>query len=213
MSTDKKTHHFAHHFKSAEHEYESGKEGVWVFMTSEILMFGGLFVGYIIYAGLYPEVFKEGSTHLNWKYGALNTAVLLLSSYTMVAGIYHLQKDNLAKAATNLWVTVACAVGFMCIKYIEYSHKFHLGYFPGEWMTGEANGVENLGLYFSFYFMMTGLHGIHVVVGALLIAWCAIRVKRGEFGAHRYMFVEGVGIFWHLVDLIWIFLFPLLYLV
>jgi len=108
---------------------------------------------------------------------------------------------------------VACAFGFMAVKFVEYSAKIHHGYLPGGMFSGDTHGVENIGQYYSFYFMMTGLHGIHVVIGAVLIAWCAIRTQKGEFGSHRFGFVEGVGIFWHLVDLIWIFLFPLLYLV
>ena len=212
MSTDK-THHYAHHYTSAEHEYKTSKEGVWLFLTSEILMFGGLFVAYIIYAGMYPEIFEVGSKALDWRLGAVNTIILLTSSLTMVLGIHYLQQNDAKKAALNLWITVACAAGFMIVKYIEYSAKFHHGYYPGEWFTGDAHGVENLGLYFSFYFMMTGLHGIHVVAGAGLVAWCALRTKKGHFGPQFFTPVEGVGLFWHLVDLIWIFLFPLLYLV
>ena len=147
MSTGKgnKSHHFSHHFNSAEHEYQTGKEGVWIFMTSEILMFGGLFVAYIIYAGLQPEVFEQGAKTLDWMKGALNTVILLTSSLTMVLGIHHLQHDNLKKAALNLWITVICAIGFMVVKYIEYSGKFHHGYFPGEMFSGDNHGIANLG--------------------------------------------------------------------
>jgi cytochrome c oxidase subunit III len=212
MSIDK-TQHFAHHFKSAEHEHATGKEGVWLFLTSEVLMFGALFVAFIIYNTIYPEVFTEGAKHLDWRLGALNTVVLLTSSLTMVLAISALQNDKPNLAITHLLVTFTCAMIFMVVKYFEYTHKFHEGLFPGEWFRGDTHGIHNLGLYFSFYFMMTGLHGIHVMAGALLMLWLAYRTKRGDFSSKYYITVEGVGLFWHLVDLIWIFLFPLLYLV
>lgn len=214
MSSDNSaTHAHAHHFENSEHEYTTSKEGVWLFLTSEILMFGGLFVGYIIYASLYPEVFAEGSTHLSWQYGAVNTIVLLTSSLTMVLGVHFCQTNQKKKAVMNLAVTIACGFMFMAIKYIEYSHKIHEGLLPGTWYSADTHGLENIGLYFSFYFMMTGLHGIHVLLGMGMIAWVMIRAHRGEFSSDYYTPVEGVGLFWHLVDLIWIFLFPLLYLV
>jgi len=218
MSTD--NHHSSgghpvpHHFQSAQHEYLSSKEGVWLFLTSEILMFGGLFVGYIIYHNMYPEVFHQGSKHLDWKLGALNTLVLITSSLTMVLGVHYSQREDRKKAVMNLAITILCGAIFMCIKYIEYSHKFHEGLLPGLLYHGENEmNLKNPGLYFSFYFMMTGLHGIHVLGGMCLIFWVMMRAKRGDFNKDYYMPVEGVGLFWHLVDLVWIFLFPLLYLV
>lgn len=216
MSTgklNKKDGEFAHHFNDAEHEYQSSKEGVWIFLTSEILMFGGLFVGYFIYSNMYPEVFLEGSKWTDWKMGALNTIVLLFSSLTMALGIYYCQVNDRKKAVMNLGLTILCGAIFMVVKYFEYSHKIHLGGLPGTWFHGETNGIENLPLYFSFYYMMTGLHGIHVLAGMCLVGWVMIRANRGEFGPNYYTPVEGVGLFWHLIDLIWIFLFPLLYLV
>lgn len=211
MSTDN-SHGHSHHFQSAEHEHITGKEGVWLFLTSEILMFGALFVGFIIFASLYPEVFTEGAKHLNWKLGALNTVVLLTSSLTVVLAINAIQNNNRRATINYLVATFICGMIFMVVKYFEYTHKFHEGLFPGEWFRGDNHGIQNLGLYFSFYFMMTGLHGIHVVVGAFLMLWLAFRTNRGDFNSHQYTAIEGVGLFWHLVDLIWIFLFPLLYL-
>lgn len=206
-------HHHAHHFDSAEHEYLSSKEGVWLFLTSEILMFGGLFVGYVIFHHLYPNVFAEGSSHLNWKLGALNTIVLLFSSLTMVLGIHYSQANDRKKAVTFLATTIACGAIFMIVKYFEYKSKIDHGYLPGMWYSGDKHGIDNIGIYYSFYFMMTGLHGIHVLAGMGLILWVLLRARKGEFSSSYYTPVEGVGLFWHLVDLIWIFLFPLLYLV
>ena len=218
-------HHHAHHFDSAEHEYQTAKQGVWLFMCTEILMFGGLFVGYAIFHHLYPEVFKVGSTFTDWRYGTTNTIVLLTSSLTMALGIYYAQTNKKNHSLWMLGITVLCGFAFMFIKYLEYSHKFHMGLAPGAWYHINEEGLEhlhalgihkipeNLALYFSFYFMMTGLHGIHVMIGMCLIVWTMIRTARGEFNSHYYTPVEGVGLFWHLIDLVWIYLFPLLYLV
>lgn len=203
----------AHHFDNAEHEYQSSKQGVWLFLCTEILMFGGLFVAYALFHRIYPELFKAGSTYLDWKLGAVNTVVLLFSSLTMALGIYYNQLRNKNMASLMLIITLVCGFIFLGIKWVEYSHKFHEGLYPGAMFSGEIGEVKNLALYFSFYFMMTGLHAIHVVTGMGLIVWVLIRTHRGEFGPDYYTPVEGVGLFWHLVDLVWIYLFPLLYLV
>jgi cytochrome c oxidase subunit 3 len=207
-------HHHAHHFRDLEHEFQASKLGVWVFLATEILMFGGLFVGYIIYHSLYPEMFFEGSQYLDWRLGFLNTIVLLLSSFTMALSIWAAQNNKRSLSIANLWVTLACGFIFMCVKYMEYHHKFELGIFPGKFFNLHEGGhhASNLALYFSFYFCMTGLHGSHVLIGMGLITWCLIRNYRGDFGPQYYTPLEGVGLFWHLVDLIWIYLFPLLYL-
>jgi cytochrome c oxidase subunit 3 len=226
--TGSKTHHYAHHFDSAEHEYTTAKQGVWTFLVTEIVMFGGLFVGYIIFHHIYPEVFRIGSTFTDWRMGAANTVVLLTSSLTMALSIYYIQTNKTKVAMNYMLITVACGAIFMCIKYVEYSHKLHMGLAPGAWFHGNMPEIvehvhdklpsvekipDNLALYFSFYFMMTGLHGIHVMGGMGLIMWCWFRARRGDFSPSYYTAVEGVGLFWHLVDLVWIYLFPLLYLV
>lgn len=213
--------HVAHHFQNAEHQYVTAKEGMWAFLCTEILMFGGLFVAYLIYHHAYPETFRWGSQHfLEWKLGAANTVVLLTSSLTMALGIYYVQKRDAKKAVMNLWITLVCGLIFMVIKGFEYSHKFHEGWLPGAWFKPEAlqeqihlGAPANIPLYTSFYFMMSGLHAIHVMVGMGLIFWVLLRTRKGEFGPHYYTPVENVGLFWHLVDLVWIYLFPLLYLV
>jgi cytochrome c oxidase subunit 3 len=218
-------HHHAHHFDSAEHEYETSKQGVWLFLATEILMFGGLFVAYILFHHMFPEVFKIGAKFTDWRMGAANTIVLLSSSLTMALGIYYIQMNKPKIAFNMLLITVLCGAAFMCIKYVEYSHKIHLGLLPGSWYHAQSAEIaehigvsvsqlpSNLALYFSFYYMMTGLHGIHVMIGMGLIIWTMIRLKRGDFNPRYYTAVEGVGLFWHLVDLVWIYLFPLLYLV
>lgn len=227
--------HHAHHFDSAEAEFEASKFGVWVFLCTEILMFGGLFVGYILYAGKYPEVFEAGSQFLDWKLGAVNTAVLLLSSYTIAISIRNIQTGETKKAINNMIITLLCGFAFMGIKAYEYNHKFHLGLYPGKYFSYDAkahhgdvkdnapgdhnkpelmdNLPENIPMYFSFYFMMTGIHGSHVIIGMGLIFWCLLRARRDEFTPEYYTGLEGAALFWHLVDLVWIYLFPLLYLI
>lgn len=213
------------HYKNANHQFDAAKQGIWLFMVTEILMFGGLFVAYAIYHMKYPEMFAEGARFLDWRLGFFNTLVLIFSSLTMALGIFYCQTNQTKKAVQALGITVICGLIFMVVKYFEYTHKFHLGIFPGEKLNLEilnqnlqAAGLPlvtsaNLGLYFGFYFCMSGLHGIHVLIGMGLITWCLIRAKRGDFNSNYYTAVEGTGIFWHIVDLIWIFLFPLLYLV
>jgi len=204
----------AHHFDNYEQQVSAEKLGMWLFLATEILMFGGLFVGYIIYHGEYPEVFKAGSKFLDWKKGSINTVVLLLSSFTMAMSIYYAQKNKMKNCQQMLIATLACGFLFMFIKYLEYSHKFHDGIFPGRFFNYTGEGfVEGLPLYFSFYYLMTGLHASHVFIGMILISWLAYRVYKKQLGPNHYMPLEYVGLFWHLVDLIWIYLFPLLYLV
>ncbi len=226
-------HCHAHHFDSVEHEFESSKFGVWVFLCTEILMFGGLFVGYILYSSKYPEIFKAGSKFLDWKLGAVNTIVLLLSSFTIALSIRNLQLGQKQAAIRNMIITLVCGLVFMGIKGYEYQHKFHLGLYPGKYFnyspdlesttvkaSSKGGGVvhmdklpENIGMYFAFYFIMTGIHGTHVLIGMALILWCLLRARKGEFGPEYYTPVEGSALFWHLVDLVWIYLFPLLYLI
>jgi cytochrome c oxidase subunit 3 len=206
-------HHYAHHFKSAEHEFETSKQGIWLFMATEILMFGAIIVAYALFHAKYPEMFAEGAKFLDWKMGFINTLVLIFSSFTMALGIYYAQKNDKNKTVLCLLTTILCGAVFMVIKYFEYTHKFHLGIFPGKYFAYQGAQHENLALYFSFYYVMTGLHGLHVLIGMSLITWVLIRASKGEFSENYYTPVEGVGIFWHIVDLIWIYLFPILYLI
>ena len=207
-------HHPAHHYENAGQEESACKLGMWLFLCTEILMFGGLFVGYAIYKGMYPEVFLQGAEFLDWKLGALNTVVLLVSSLTMALSIYYAQKGKTSRSTTCLWLTLLCGFIFMGVKYIEYSHKLHLGLAPGGLFSyTETATLAGLPLYFSFYYCMTGLHGSHVLGGMILIFWLIIRSHKKQFGPSYYTPLECVGLFWHLVDLIWIYLFPLLYLV
>ncbi len=206
-------HHFAHHFDSADHEFDACKFGTWLFLVTEVMMFGALFVGYGIFRSLYPEGFHEGHMHLDRIMGALNTVVLICSSLTMALAIGMAQRNEKVKSARYLMITILCACIFMVVKYFEYKHKFHDGLLPGFHFSNHEALHPKAALFFSFYFVMTGLHGFHVVIGIGLISWLLLRTNRGDFSSAYYTPVEMVGLYWHFVDLVWIYLFPLLYLV
>lgn len=212
MSTGIIKHEVAHHFDTAEQEFESAKLGMWAFLAQEILFFGGLFVAYIVFRYLYPEMFIDASSHLSWKLGALNTVVLIASSFTMVMAVRSAQVNQQKHTFYYLLATFMCAAMFMCVKSVEYAEKIHHGFLPAKFFGGEGI-FETMHLFFGLYFTMTGLHGLHVLVGMGLIAWLMYRNSKGEFYEDYFTPLEMVGLYWHLVDLIWIFLFPLLYLI
>ena len=202
-----------HHFDNAEQAFQASKLGVWLFLVTEVLLFGGLFVTYIIYRAMYPEMFHEASHHLNRILGGINTIVLICSSYTMARAVDSVKHNDSNRANQFLTVTLVCAATFLVIKYFEYAHKFHEGLLPGGHFTYAEMQQPKGDLFFSLYFMMTGLHGVHVLVGIGLIFWVLIRSNKGHFNSAYSTPVELTGIYWHLVDLIWIYLFPLLYLI
>jgi cytochrome c oxidase subunit 3 len=211
-----KEYHHPHHFKDGDHEYDSSKQGLWLFLVSEILMFGSVFFGYFYYHSVYTEAFTVGAEQMKLMWGAINTVVLIFSSFTVAQAITAVQMNNLKQAAMMLWITIGCGFAFLGIKYIEYSSKISHGLLPGRWLDpheASLQGIDQLGMYFGFYYSMTGLHGIHVVVGMIALAWALRKVYKGEVHAKNFLAVEGAGLFWHLVDLIWIFLFPVLYIV
>ncbi len=216
--------HFQHHFTTMEQQSDTTKIGMWLFLATEVLLFGGLFVGFGLMQARFPEQFKEAHEHLQRPLGALNTVVLLFSSWTMVMGVLAARTNQRKKTVIFLIITIICAFIFLGVKYFEYSHKFEEGLLPGHYYTHQPNKLpikdpisgesrNGYATFFSFYFMMTGLHGIHIVVGIGLLAWIALRANRGEFNNNYYTPVDLVGLYWHLVDLIWIYLFPLYYLI
>jgi cytochrome c oxidase subunit 3 len=209
-------HHVAHHFDTAEQEFQAGKMGFWLFLATEILLFGGMFAAYFLFHAMYPETFTRGGDQLDWRLGALNTTLLLVSSYTMAMGVRSAQTSDRPRLIKYLTFTVLFAFGFLCVKYFEYSAKYHHGLLPGPWFSdhdGVMAGCLFPNLYFSFYFTLTGIHGLHVFVGMVLILWLLKGSLKRRFHAGYYTPVDLIGLYWHLVDLIWIFLFPLLYLV
>ncbi len=201
-----------HHFVEMEQQFDASKLGMWLFLATEILMFGGLFVGFGLQQAKFPEAFQAAHHHLDRTMGAINTVVLLISSFTMVLAVWAAQMGKRKVLITNLALTLVCAGTFLVIKFFEYNHKFHEGLLPGKFYH-YAEGQPNEYIFFSFYFMMTGLHGIHVLIGMTMISILLFRAIRGDFGPGYFTPVDLVGLFWHLVDLIWIYLFPLLYLI
>lgn len=215
MANHSTTHpaHLQHHFVDSDQQFDAAKMGMWVFLVNEILFFGGLFCAYIIFRAWYPELFTEASHELNTLWGGINTIVLIGSSLTVAMAIRSAQKDQIKGLKINLLITIALACVFMVIKAFEYGHKFELGIFPGEWYAYTGFEHPKAAVFFSIYYMMTGVHALHVIVGIGLIYWIYRRASRGEFSSEYYTPVEITGLYWHLVDLIWIFLFPLLYLI
>jgi len=271
----------AHHFDTPKHQFEAGKLGIWIFLITEILFFGGLFCAYAIYRSLHPQVFVYAHYYLDTFWGAVNTGVLILSSLTAAWAVRNAQLGEQKKLVFNIIATVCLAFCFLCVKYVEYAHKFHEQTLPGRYFNpehevwelpsyqrahghaghgsaAEAHAVEpqagsagevaatgavptaasavptaasaegkeakvappgapvrprNVGVFFSIYFCMTGLHGIHVVAGIITWLWILRRALRGEFGPSHFGAVDYAALYWHLVDLIWIYLFPLLYLI
>jgi cytochrome c oxidase subunit III len=207
-----------HHFATMEQQFDASKIGMWLFLATEILLFGGLFVGFGIMQARHTEAFIAGHHHLDWQMGALNTCFLLISSFTMVMAVWAASNNkngNKQKVLiTNLLLTLGFAGGFMVVKYFEYSHKFHDGLLPGKFFSYTGPDlVPNMFVYFSFYFMMTGLHGFHVLGGMGAITYLIIRSLKGDYTSEYFTPVDLIGLYWHLVDLIWIYLFPLLYLI
>ncbi len=207
-----------HHFATMEQQFDASKIGMWLFLATEILLFGGLFVGFGVMQSRHSEAFVAGHHHLDWQMGALNTCFLLISSFTMVMAVWAASNNrngNKKKILVgNLLLTLGFAGGFMVVKYFEYNHKFHDGLLPGKFFhyTG-PDLVPNMYLFFSFYFMMTGLHGFHVLGGMGAITYLIIRSLKGDYSSDYFTPVDLIGLYWHLVDLIWIYLFPLLYLI
>lgn len=202
------------HFTDPEQQVEAGKLGMWLFLATEILLFGGLFVAYAVYHFLHPELFKAAHQYLDVRLGALNTIVLLFSSLTVVLAIHAAQQNKTKWIVINLIVTILCAATFLVVKYFEYSHKIHAGLLPGHYFTnGVLPSPDEVHIFFGVYFLMTGLHGIHVLIGMAVLSWLLYRTLRNEFGSQYYLPLELGGLYWHLVDVIWIFLFPLLYLI
>jgi cytochrome c oxidase subunit 3 len=277
----------AHHFDTPQQQFDSGKLGIWLFLTTEVLLFSGLFCAYAVYRATHPQVFEFAHLYLDKTMGAVNTVVLIFSSFTMAWAVRCAQTGEQQKLKVLLAITILCGAAFMVVKYIEYKAKFEHGtlwgqkYAPHDAPYPEAHtaatapaaivpGTEtqptpvglgedgrqidkfkfmrapvgdssvstdwenkqspaapvktedhghrvpepaNTQLFFSIYFLMTGLHGIHVLAGMAVIGWVLWRAQKGHFGPDYFNPVDFVGLYWHVVDLVWIFLFPLLYLI
>ncbi len=189
------------HGESPETVFESAKLGLWTFLATEILLFGGLFTAYIVFRLRYPDLFHTQYLNLSRTLGLLNTLILITSSLTMALAIGAIRRGRQWMCKICLVLTIMFALGFLGVKYVEWTEHFSRGQYPGS------------NIFFSLYFMMTGLHGLHVFAGICVLTTVLVMSCRGKFSGQYATPVEITGLYWHFVDLVWIYLFPLLYLV
>jgi len=203
-----------HHFDTMEQQAEASTLGMWVFLCTEILFFGGLFMAYLVYRWRSPEGFQEASFELNRVWGTTNTAVLICSSLTMALAVRAAQTSQSArKQVAWLVATIIFGFAFLGIKAIEYRDKFVHHHVPGphfHWDGLYPNPAEQ---FYSLYFAMTGLHALHMIIGIGIMSVIAVMAWKNTFDDEYYTPVEVAGLYWHFVDIVWIFLFPLLYLI
>jgi cytochrome c oxidase subunit 3 len=202
-----------HQFGSYDQQRESATLGMWLFLATETLFFGALFFTYTLYRWSWPGSFHAGSASLDVRLGAFNTAVLIASSLTMALGVRAAQTGKNRLTAGLLAATISLGCVFLAVKAVEYHEKFVEHHVPGPSFHFEGKGAEHAQMFFVLYFFMTGLHALHMIVGVGLLGSMIPKALRGAWTPDNYNFVEGAGLYWHFVDLIWIFLFPLLYLV
>lgn len=206
----------AHQFDDAVQQHEADTLGMWTFLATEVLFFGGLFAAYAVYRFLYPEAFHIGGSFLDLPLGTLNTGILLTSSLTMALAVHAAQTEQQKKVALFLALTCAMGLVFLGIKSMEYSHKFEEGLFPGAGFHPHLESEvapAGLQLFFVLYFILTGLHALHVIIGIVMIGGLAAWVFWRGLPKNAAIAMELIGLYWHFVDVVWIFLFPLLYLI
>jgi cytochrome c oxidase subunit 3 len=190
---------------------DTGKLGMWIFLFTELFLFGGLFLVYAIFRAKYSAEFHIAAAELNAFIGTMNTVFLLVSSMTAAMALTAIQKGDRRLTIFLLMVTILLAALFMVNKYFEWSHKFEYGIYPGSPVLKNMSHGELL--FFGLYYMMTGLHALHVLIGMVLISISVVKVRARSINSERFLMLENSALYWHLVDLIWIFLFPLLYLI
>ena len=204
---------FAHQFEDIGQQLDATTLGMWVFLAQEIMFFGGLFCGYSVYRSLMPAGFETASNHLNVYLGAANTIVLILSSLTMALAVRSAMLGNNPAIVRWLIGTLILGCTFLGVKVVEYSDKFAHHLVPGynfQWPDAATAGGAQM--FYVFYFTMTGMHALHMVVGAGLLLFFIYRAHKGTYHPQYFGPIENMGLYWHFVDIVWIFLFPLLYL-
>ncbi len=201
-----------HHFDTAGQQKDASTLGMWLFLVTEIMFFGGMFTAYIVYRSLHPEGFVEASHELNLTMGAINTAVLICSSLTMVLAVRAAQLSERNSIVMYLILTMILGTIFLGIKAVEYHEKYVNHHIPGFDFHFPGPNAPYAEMFFFLYFAMTGLHATHMIIGLVLLAILTVRAARGRFNAEYNTPVDLTGLYWHFVDIVWIFLFPLLYL-
>jgi len=202
-----------HHFQTLDQQHEAATLGMWVFLGTEVMFFGGLLMAYLLYRVWYPVAWAEGSLELDIYLGGFNTVVLIGSSLTMALAVRSAQTG--APRATVNWLLVTMALGltFLVVKFFEYKHKWDVNHIPGPNFVMEGPHARQIEMFTSLYFGLTGLHALHMVIGVSILSVIAWMAHRRRFSPEWYTPVEISGLYWHFVDIVWIFLFPLLYLV
>lgn len=202
----------SNHAHIDEHRDDEGaKTGMWIFIFTELLLFGGLFIVYSVYRYLNPAAFHMAAEELDTFIGTVNTVILLVSSMTIAMSISAIQYKNKKLTLLLMGITILLAIVFMVNKYFEWSGKISHGIYPGSETLMEASQGEIL--FFGLYYAMTGLHALHIIIGVGFIAYVMRMVVKDEVQHDNFTILENSGLYWHLVDLIWIFLFPLFYLI
>jgi cytochrome c oxidase subunit 3 len=204
--------HLRHHFANLHAQTEAASLGMWAFLATEVLFFGGMFTAYIVYRALFTRAFEGASNLLDLTLGTFNTAVLILSSLTMAMAVWAAGKGRRNLIILFLALTILLGSVFLGVKVVEYKQKFEHHEVPGPHFVVPEGLPRQAEIFFSLYFCMTGLHALHMVVGVGLLTWLILRARRGDFTVEYNSPVELTGLYWHFVDIIWIFLFPLLYL-
>jgi cytochrome c oxidase subunit III len=201
-----------HHFTDLEHQQEASTLGMWIFLVTEVLFFGGMFTAYVVYRSTYRAAFEGASNLLDIRLGTINTGVLLLSSLTMALAVRAAAQGRKKPIVFFLSSTILLGAVFLGIKVVEYSQKFAHHEVPGPHFVVPEGLPRQAEMFFSLYFCMTGLHALHMIIGVGLLSWLIARARRGDFSVRYSTPVDLVGLYWHFVDIVWIFLFPLLYL-
>jgi cytochrome c oxidase subunit III len=203
----------AHHFDDVEQQHEASWLGMWVFLATEVMFFGGMFACYFVYRHWYLQAFASASNHLDVLLGGINTAVLICSSFTMALAVHSAETSRRKPLINFLLLTTVLGLVFLGIKFYEYHTKFEEHLVPGSSFKFEDSLAQPAEIFFSFYFAMTGMHAVHMIIGIGLLTALVLQARRGRFSALYHTPVELTGLYWHFVDIVWIFLFPLLYLV
>jgi cytochrome c oxidase subunit III len=200
-------------FDTAAQQKDASTLGMWIFLITEIMFFGGMFFGYMVYRFHHYNAWLQGSEHMEFWWGTINTIVLLCSSLSMAMAVRSTQLGRRKATVILLLITIVFGLGFLGIKAIEYHQHWVEHQFPGLNWHWEGPNPDQVALFFSFYWAMTGFHALHMVIGVGLVAFIAYEAWRGKYDAHYFNPVENVGLYWHFVDVVWIYLYPLLYLI
>jgi cytochrome c oxidase subunit 3 len=198
------------HFYNMDQQLEASTLGMWVFLVTEVMFFGGMFMAYIVYRNMYPHAWIEASHELDWRLGWLNTSVLIVSSLTMALAVRAAMLGIKKQQVLLLLTTMSLGMVFLIVKFFEYKAKFAHHLVPGPHFDPTLE--QGMQIFFSLYFMLTGVHAAHMIIGLGIMTYITINAAKGTYNAEYYGPVEVAGLYWHFVDIVWIFLFPLLYL-